>query len=106
MKDYCNEMNLKNDWKLKDLPYKRPDFESMKKQLEKLCIRVKNAESYDDVRKCISEYSDMLCEIDYASALTYIDVMVTVQMSFMQRNCQVLLQKMRCLTGQYLDMLY
>lgn len=72
MKDYTVEMKLKSDWKVKDLPYKRPDFTSMKKQLDDLCVRVKNAESYSEVRKCIGEYSDMLCEIDYAAALTYI----------------------------------
>lgn len=72
MKDYSKEMNLKENWKVKDLPYKRPDFNQMKNQIDNLCLRVKNAESYDDVRKCIDEYSGMMSEINYASALTYI----------------------------------
>lgn len=72
MKDYTLEMNLKPNWKLKDLPYKRPHFDEIQKRIDELCGKIKSAKSYEEVKNCIDENSRLISHVNYEMTLAYI----------------------------------
>lgn len=74
--------------KFNDMPYSRPDFELLSKQVAELTERMKNAASFDEANKVFVEYCGITTDVETDYSLSYIRHSINTEDEFYDKEAE------------------